>query len=126
MGIRTPKEMKMHDTIIRSMAGIYEQKGAHKVSTNLDKQEAVINGVEVDLIIKNPLQLVFKVETESTVTEGSAIAWKQIFDKAGIFYLMVPEPLTDEAYRISKEAKVNLRLCTYRVKDNKLVFGRLP
>lgn len=126
MGSRTPREMKMHDTIIRSLAGIYEQKGAQKILSNLDNNDAVISGVTVDLIVKTPLQLVFRVETESTVSEGSAIVWKQIYDKAGIFYLMVPEPLTDEAYRISKEAKVNLRLCTYKIKDNKLVFGRLP
>ena len=127
MAIRSPKEMKMHDTIIRSLAGIYESKNAQQVHTNLDKQNAVIKGVTVDLVIKNPIVLIFKVETESTVTEGEAIAWKGISEQLGTFFLMVPEPLKGEANRIVAKAGLkNVKMCYYRIADNKLKFTNLP
>ncbi|MGD0565856.1 MAG: hypothetical protein ABSA34_00835 [Candidatus Goldiibacteriota bacterium] len=127
MAMRSPKEMKMHDTIIKSVAGIYESKNAQQVHTNLDKQNAVIKGVTVDLIVKNPIVLIFKVETESTVTEGEAIAWKGISEQLGTFFLMVPEPLKGEANRIlAKSGLKNVKLCYYKIADNKLKFTNLP
>ena len=127
MAMRSPKEMKMHETIIRSLAGIYDQKNAHQVLTNLDKQEAVMKGVTVDLIVKNPITLIFKVETDTSVTEGEAIAWKGIYDQLGTFFLMVPEPLKAEANRILQKVGLkSVRLCYYKIADNKLKFINLP
>jgi hypothetical protein len=128
MAMRSPKEMKMHETIIKSLCSIYEnQKNAQQILTNLDKPEAVIKGITVDLIIKNPITFIFKVETESTVTEGESIVWKSISEQLGTFFLMVPEPCRGDAGRIiSKLNLKNVRLCYYRIHDNKLKFVNLP
>lgn len=127
MAMRSAKEMKMHETIIKSIAGIYEQRGAAQVLTNLMSQNAVIEGVAVDLIVKAPFTIYMKVETETSVTEGEAIAWKGIAEKLGTFFLMVPEPLKQEAVRIISKAGVkNIRLCYYSVADNKMKFKNLP
>ncbi len=127
MAMRSPKEMKMHDTIIRSLAGIYESKNAQQVMTNLEKQDAVIKGVSVDVIVKNPITYIFKVETDTSVTEGEAIAWKGISDQLGTFFLLIPEPLKAEANRIlAKVGLKNVRLCYYKIADNKLKFINLP
>lgn len=128
MAIRSPKELKMHETIIRSLASVYKGKGATQVLTNLDEEnKAVVNGVTVDLIVKNPFPLHFKIETETSVKEGEAIAWKSISEKIGTFFLMVPEPLKQEALRIINKNNIkNIRLCYYKVVDNKLKFINLP
>ncbi|HPD19245.1 MAG TPA: hypothetical protein PLF61_06245, partial [Candidatus Goldiibacteriota bacterium] len=97
MAIRSPKEEKMHETIIRSLASVYEQKGASHVLTNLDGNNAVVKGITVDLVVKNPFTLYFKIETETSIKEGEAIAWKSISENLGTFFLMVPEPLKQEA-----------------------------
>ena len=127
MSMRSPKEMKMHDTIISSLAGIYRKKNAQMVSTNLETQKAVMKGVTVDLIVKNPITYIFKVETESTVTEGEAIAWKGISEQLGTFFLMVPDPLKGDANRIVAKAGLkNVKMCYYKIADNKLKFTNLP
>jgi hypothetical protein len=127
MSMRSPKEMKMHDTIISSLAGIYRSKNAQMVSTNLETQKAVMKGVTVDLIVKNPITYIFKVETESTVTEGEAIAWKGISEQLGTFFLMVPDPLKGDANRIVAKAGLkNVKMCYYKIADNKLKFTNLP
>lgn len=127
MAMRTAKEMKMHETIIKSIAGIYESKGADQVLTNLMSQNAVVNGVTVDIVVKKPFTMYFKVETDTSVTEGEAIAWKGISEKLGTFFLMVPEPLKQEALRIQTKAGIkNIRMCYYKVVDNKLKFINLP
>jgi hypothetical protein len=127
MALRSAKEMKMHETIIKSLAGVYEQRGAAQVLTNLMSQNAVINGITVDLIVKAPFTLYFKVETDTSVTEGEAIAWKGIAEKLGTFFLMVPEPLKAEAVRIIGKIGVkNIRLCYYKIADNKMKFINLP
>ncbi|MCE5300281.1 MAG: hypothetical protein LLG37_05340 [Spirochaetia bacterium] len=127
MGMRTPQEMKLHETIIRSLEGIYKQKGAVSVATNLDKMDAVVKGISVDLVVKNPITYIFKVETESTVNEGSALAWKQYEDTLSTYFLMVPDPLRAEANRICKKMEIKkARLCSYKVADNKLRFISLP
>jgi len=120
--------MKMHDTIIKSLEHIYrDQRGATTVLTNLKGEEAVVKGVVLDLIVKNPFLMHIKVETESTVNEGSAIAWKQISDTIGTFWLMVPEPLRAEAVRIIKKKTIkNVRMCAYKVVENKLKFINIP
>ena len=128
MAMRSPKEMKLHETIIRSVAGIYNgQKNAQQVLTNIDKPEAVLKGITVDIVVKNPITLIFKVETETSVTEGEAIAWKSISEQLGTFFLLIPHPLKADAMRIiSKLALKNVRLCYYMINDNKLKFIGLP
>ena len=127
MALRSAKEMKMHETIIKSVAGIYEQKGAAQVLTNLMSQNAVVEGITVDLIVKAPFTIYMKVETDTSVTEGEAIAWKGIADKLGTFFLMVPEPLKAEALRIIAKVGIkNIRLCYYSIAENKLKFKNLP
>ena len=127
MAIRTAREMKMHETIIKSLANYYESKGAAQVLTNIMSQSAVVNGVTVDLIVKSPFTIYMKVETETSVTEGEAIAWKSISEKLGTFFLMVPEPLKAEALRIQKKNNINnIRMCYYKVVENKLRFINLP
>lgn len=128
MAMRSPKEMKLHETIIRSVAGIYNaQKNSNQVLTNLDKPSAVIKGISVDLIVKNPITLIFKIETESSVTEGEAISWKSISEQLGTFFLLIPDPLKADAMRIiAKNELKNIRLCFYRINDNKLKFVGLP
>ncbi len=127
MAIRSPKEAKMHETIIRSLAKVYEQKGASQVLTNLEDSNAVVHGIPVDLIVKNPFTLHFKVETETSVKEGEAIAWKSLVEKVGTFFLMVPEPLKQEALRIINKNNIkNIRLCYYKIIENKLKFINLP
>ena len=127
MALRSAKEMKMHETIIKSIAGIYEQKGAAQVLTNLMSQSAVVEGITVDLIVKAPFTIYMKVETDTSVTEGEAIAWKGIADKLGTFFLMVPEPLKAEALRIIAKVGIkNIRLCYYSIAENKLKFKNLP
>jgi hypothetical protein len=97
------------------------------VSTNLETQKAVMKGVTVDLIVKNPITYIFKVETESTVTEGEAIAWKGISEQLGTFFLMVPDPLKGDANRIVAKAGLkNVKMCYYKIADNKLKFTNLP
>ena len=128
MAMRSPKEMKLHEIIIRSVAGIYSaQKNSNQVLTNLDKPNAVIKGISVDLIVKNPITFIFKIETESSVTEGEAISWKSISEQLGTFFLLIPDPLKADAMRIIAKNKLeNVRLCFYRINDNKLKFVGLP
>lgn len=127
MAIRSPKEAKIHETIVRSLAKVYEQKGANQVLTNLDQNNAVVQGMTVDLIVKNPFTLYFKIETETSVKEGEAIAWKALSEKIGTFFLMVPEPLKQEALRIIAKNNIkNIRLCYYKIVENKLKFIHLP
>jgi len=127
MAIRSPKEAKMHEVIIRSLAKVYEQKGASQILTNLEDSSAVVHGIPVDLIVKNPFTMHFKIETETSVKEGEAIAWKSLAEKVGTFFLMVPEPLKQEALRIiSKNNIKNIRLCYYKIAENKLKFINLP
>jgi hypothetical protein len=127
MAMRTAKEMKMHEMIIKSVAGIYEQKGAAQVLTNLMSQNAVVEGITLDLVVKAPFTIYMKVETETSVTDGEAIAWKGISEKLGTFFLLVPEPLKQEAVRIIAKAGIkNIRLCYYSVADNKMKFKALP
>jgi hypothetical protein len=127
MAMRTAKEMKMHEMIIKSVAGIYEQKGAAQVLTNLMGDNAVVEGVYLDLIVKAPFTIYMKVETDTSVTDGESIAWKGIVDKLGTFFLLVPEPLRQEASRIiTKQNIKNIRLCTYKIADNKMKFTNLP
>lgn len=128
MAMRSPNEIKLQETIIRSLAGIYKShKSSQQILTNLEKEEAVIKGVTVNLIVKNPITLIFKVETESSVTEGESISWKEISDRLGTFFLLVPEPLKPEAGRILvKTGLKNVRLCCYKIADNKLKFINLP
>ncbi len=128
MAMRSPKEMKLHETIIRSVAGIYDsQKNAQQVLTNLDKPLAVLKGITVDIIVKNPITLIFKVETETSVTEGEGIAWKAISEQLGTFFLLVPHPLKADAMRIIAKLGVkNIRLCFYMINENKLKFTGLP
>ncbi len=128
MPMRSPKEMKMQETIIKTLKTIYlNQKGADTVLTNIDKQEAVVQGLLPDLVVKGNHTLTFKVETESTVTDGSAIEWKSFSEKIGTFYLLVPEPLKTEALSIIKKLAIpHVVLSTYKIADNKLKFGNLP
>jgi hypothetical protein len=127
MAMRTAKEMKMHEMIIKSVAGIYEQKGAAQVLTNLMSQNAVVNGITLDLIVKSPFTIYMKVETDTSVTEGESIAWKGISEKLGTFFLLVPEPLKQEALRIQAKAGIkNIRMCYYKIADNKMKFTNLP
>lgn len=128
MAMRSPKEMKLHETIIRSVASIYESRqNTQQVLTNLEKQDAVLKGVAVDIIVKNPMSLIFKVETETSVNDGEAIAWKGISDQLGTFFLLVPDPLKADAIKaIAKIGVKNIRLCFYRINDNKLKFLGLP
>ncbi|HDQ26447.1 MAG TPA: hypothetical protein ENN43_06865 [bacterium] len=127
MAMRSAKEMKMHETIIKSVKGIYEQRGASQILDNLSGKYAVVNGIEVDLMLKNPFMLYFKIETESSVTEGESIAWKSMSEKLGTFFMLIPEPLKQEALRIIKKNDIkNIRLCYYRVVENKLRFISLP
>ena len=128
MAMRSPKEIKLHETIIRSVAGIYDgQKNAQQVLTNLEKQEAVLKGITVDIIVKNPITLIFKVETETSVTEGEAIAWKSISEQLGTFFLLIPHPLKADAMRIIAKLRLkNVRLCYYMINENKLKFIGLP
>ncbi|SRR6056297_1749095 len=124
MAMRDSKEQKLHDTIAASLKSIYQQRGA---GTVLDGEDASIKGVSLDLKIKNPFLIAFKIETNSTVTEGEAMAWKQISDTVGVFFLMVPDPLKAEAVRIIKKDLIkNVRLCTYKIIENKLKFVNLP
>ncbi len=120
--------MKMQETIIKTLKTIYlNQKGADTVLTNIDKQEAVVQGLLPDLVVKGNHTLTFKVETESTVTDGSAIEWKSFSEKIGTFYLLVPEPLKTEALSIIKKLAIpHVVLSTYKIADNKLKFGNLP
>ncbi len=125
--MRTAKEMKMHEMIIKAVAGIYEQKGAGQVLTNLMSQNAVVNGITLDLIVKTPFLVYMKIETGTSVTEGEAIAWKGISEKLGTFFLLIPEPLKQEAIRIIKKAEIkNIKLCYYRIADNRMKFINLP
>lgn len=125
--MRTAKEMKMHETIIKALQNLYESKGASQVLTNIMAQNAVVEGVTVDLIVKNPFTIYMKVETDTSVTEGEAIAWKSITEKLGTFFLLVPEPLKQEALRIIGKAAIkNIRLCYYKIAENKLKFINLP
>jgi len=127
MAMRTAKEMKMHEMIIKSVEGIYKQKGAAQVLTNLMGNNAVVEGVYLDLIVKAPFTIYMKVETDTSVTDGEAIAWKGIVDKLGTFFLLVPEPLRQEAVRIiAKQNIKNIRLCYYSIADNKMKFKNLP
>jgi hypothetical protein len=128
MAIRSPKEAKMHETIIRSLVSIYNGKGASQILTNLDEESnAVVNGITLDLIVKNPFPLYFKIETETSVKEGEAIAWKSISEKIGTFFLVVPEPLKQEAMRIINKNNIkNIRLSYYKIVENKLKFINLP
>jgi len=128
MAMRTPKEMKLHETIIRSVAGIYDsRKSAQQVLTNLERPDAVLKGITVDIIVKNPITLIFKVETETSVTEGEAIAWKAISEQLGTFFLLIPHPLKADAMKIiAKTGLKNVRLCYYMIMDNKLKFMSLP
>jgi hypothetical protein len=127
MAMRTAKEMKMHEMIIKSVAGIYEQKGAAQVLTNLMSQNAVVDGVTLDLVVKLPYTVYIKIETDTSVNDGEAIAWKGISDKLGTFFLLVPEPLKAEALRIIAKNNIkNIRMCYYKVADNKMKFTNLP
>ncbi|MCX7698651.1 MAG: hypothetical protein N2114_04210 [Candidatus Goldbacteria bacterium] len=128
MAIRSAKEAKMHEIIIKSLASVYESRGASKILTNLEgNNNAVVDGITVDLIVKNPFPMHFKIETETSVKEGEAIAWKSISEKIGTFFLMVPEPLKQEALRIINKNNIkNIRLCYYKIVDNKLKFINLP
>ena len=127
MAMRTAKEMKMHEMIIKSVAGIYEQKGAAQVLTNLMSQNAVVEGITLDLIVKAPFTIYMKVETDTSVTDGESIAWKSISEKLGTFFLLVPEPLRLEAIRILKKNGIkNVRTCYYKISENKLKFINLP
>ncbi|MFP4466214.1 MAG: hypothetical protein ACLFP1_04110 [Candidatus Goldiibacteriota bacterium] len=127
MAMRSPQEMKLHDTIIATLKNLYTNRGAVSVQTANDKLPPVIDGVSVDLIIKSQFKIIFKVETESTVTEGTAIHWKQISEKAGQFNLLVPEPLKSEAAAIIKQLGIpKISISTYRILDNKLRFANLP
>ena len=126
MAMRTAKEMKMHEMIIKSVEGVYKQKGAAQVLTNLMGQNAVVEGVALDLIVKSPFTIYMKVETETSVTDGEAIAWKGIVDKLGTFFLLVPEPLKQEAIRIiAKQNIKNIRLCYYSISENRMKFKNL-
>ncbi|HDT15461.1 MAG TPA: hypothetical protein ENN55_04550 [Firmicutes bacterium] len=125
--MRSSQEIKLHDTIIATLKNLYTNRGAVSVATINDKIPPAFDGVGVDLIIKSQFKMIFKVETESTVTEGSAIHWKQISEKAGLFYLLVPEPLKTEASAIIKQLAIpKIIVSTYRIVDNKLRFGNLP
>ena len=128
MALRTPPEMKMHYTLIKSLEGLYlNQKGASSVRTNLDREDAVVLGLMPDLIIKSSFTLYFKVETQSTVTEGSAIEWKSFSEKLGQFYLLVPAVLKPDAEDIIKRLAIpKVVLLTYKIKENKLSFSGLP
>jgi hypothetical protein len=127
MAMRTAKEMKMHETIIKALQNLYESKGASQVLTNIMAQNAVVEGVTIDLIVKNPFTLYIKVETDTSVTEGEAIAWKGISEKLGTFFLLVPDPLKQEAQRILTKAGIkNARMCYYKIADNKMKFINLP
>lgn len=128
MSMRSPKEMKMQETIIKTLKTIYlNQKGADTVLTNIDKTEAVVQGLYPDLIAKGSQTFTFKVETESTVTDGSAIEWKSFSEKIGTFYLLVPEPLKTEALSIIKKLAIpHIVIATYKIADNKLKFNNLP
>ena len=128
MAMRAANEQKMHDTIVRSLKHIYlEQRNASRFATELDGDDTTIKGVTVDMIVKNPFVITFKIETESTVNEGEAIAWKSISEKAGVFYLMVPEPLRAEAVRIIRKNEIKgVRMCAYKVVENRLKFIGIP
>ncbi len=127
MAIRSPKEAKMHETIIRSLASVYEGRGASQILTNLEENKAVVNGITVDLIVKNPFTMHFKIETDTSVKDGEAIAWKSISEKIGTFFLVIPEPLKQEAIRIINKNNIkNIRLCYYKIVENKLKFINLP
>ena len=128
MAMRTPKEMKLHETIIRSVAGIYEsRKSAQQILTNLENPDAVLKGITVDIIVKSPITFIFKVETESSVTDGEAIAWRAISEQLGTFFLLVPHPLKADAMKIiARTGLKNVRLCYYKIMDNKLKFISLP
>ena len=121
-------EMKLHETIIKTLQSIYlNQKGASSAVHNIDQKLAVVQGLSPDLMVKMGFMLYFKVETESTVTTGSAIEWKSFSEKLGTFYLVVPEPLKTEAIRIIKQLSIpKIVVVPYRIKENKLVFGSLP
>jgi hypothetical protein len=67
------------------------------------------------------------VETETSVTEGEAIAWKSISEQLGTFFLLVPHPLKADAMRITTKLGLkNIRLCYYMINENKLKFIGLP
>ncbi len=128
MSARTAQEVKLHSTIVNTLKMLYEgQKGA-EVSTCNDKVPVSINGVSPDLVAVFRFKVIFKVETESTVTEGSAIEWKSIAEKAGSFYLMVPEPLRFDAKKLLEKNGLTkfVTITTYKIRDNKLVFSNLP
>jgi len=120
--------MKLHSTIVNTLKMLYEDQKGAQVSTCNDKVPVAINGVSPDLVATFRFRVIFKVETESTVTEGSAIEWKSIAEKAGSFYIMVPEPLKYDAKKLIEKAGLAkfITITTYKIRDNKLVFGNLP
>jgi len=127
MGLRNIQGQSLHDNIIQ-VAYNNLDKTNHDIYINPGQQKNThINNYYPDIIItdknsKAP-KFIIEVETPDSINFNETTQWKSYSTLGGLFYLLVPLNLKNQAELLCRQQGIKARFGTYHIENNQIVIS---
>lgn len=127
MGMRDIQGQSLHDNVIQAAYNNLDKLN-HDIYTNPGQQKNThINNNYPDIIItdKNSRapKFIIEVETPDSINFNETAQWRTYSTLGGLFYLLVPLNLKNQAELLCRQQSIRARFGTYRIENNRIVIS---